>query len=179
MFPNLGVLGDLGGDFLRSSVGSDTQLRLSRSRLGVTGSGKEVPGCHGMTYEKTARSGTRGAQDRARKKRIWTSRLPSGCRGRFLICEKKLVASAQRHTEPRRRGTTPTFGEQGEVCPEYVAPVSRPACRSGLTRFGTHLAVLPSSACDCSRARSTAGKAGAQELMPLARREPRKTRAEL
>ena len=55
----------------------------------------------------------------------------------ILIVEKKVFGLGERHSEPRRRGTTPTSGERGEVSPEYVAPVSRPACRYGFTRFGT------------------------------------------
>ena len=79
---------------------------------------------------RCAREGAREEKDLDVGAPLWVPRP-------ILIVEKKVFW-------PRREAlgaTTPrdntVSGERGEVCPEYVAPVSRPACRYGFTRFGT------------------------------------------
>ena len=130
--------------------------------------------------EQPAQASPRAVRERgAREEKDLDVGAPLWVPRPILIVEKKVFGLGERHSEPRRRGTTPASGERGEVSPEYVAPVSRPACRSGWPDSAPQSTVLPSSArVSREHARSTAGKAGAQELMPLARRGPRTTHDE-
>jgi len=124
-------------------------------------------------------SASRGAREGARERKNLDVGAPLWVPRPFLDCGKKGFwpwREALGATTPRDNTAS---GERGEVSPEYVAPVSRPACRYGWPDSAPQSTVLPSSArVSREHARSTAGKAGAQELMPLARRGPRKNHDE-
>ena len=102
----------------------------------------------------------RRAKARGRKK-IWASGLPSGCRGRSCGLEKRGLASARGTRSHDVAGQHRRLDELGEVCLEYVAPVSRPALSK---RLNPESVRFPSSTPDCSRARSTADKGRDAEL---------------
>ena len=122
-----------------------------------------------------ASSGTRhtGRAREHRPKKVWTPGLPSGWRGRFLIV-KKGVGLGPRHSEPRRRGTTPTYDTTRRVVRSTLPPSpARPIAAA----FPTRLATVQ-RAC-LARTRAINGGQGQNARpKPLARREPRKTRDE-
>ena len=121
---------------------------------------------------RCAREGAREEKDLDVGAPLWVPRP-------ILIVEKKVFW-------PRREAlgaTTPrdntVSGERGEVCPEYVAPVSRPACRYGSPDSAPQSTVLPSSA-RVSRTRAINGGQGRgagtyATSAPQAKNNPRRT----
>ena len=111
-----------------------------------------------------ARHRTRAVRERAHAEKDLDVGAPLWVPRPILIVEKRVFGLGERHSEPRRRGTTPITGERGEVSPEYVAPVSRPACRSGFPDSEYRSANRPSSA-RVSRTRAINGGQGRDAVL--------------
>ena len=98
----------------------------------------------------------------------------------ILDCGKKgFLASGERHSEPRRRGTTPTSCEQARLVRSTLPPSPGPPVEAALPIRHTAMTNLPSSA-RVSRERAINGGQGRDAgtyatSAPRAKKNPRRT----
>jgi len=129
-----------------------------------------------------ARSGTRArcARGRTRKKNLDVA-APLWLPRPFLICGKKVGGLGERHTEPRRRGTTPAVYRSSRAFSGVRCPRLRARCRSRLKpdRHPTTMRLPSSARVSREHARSTEGKAGTRDFRPSRAVVQEKTTANL